>query len=204
MHQDLLSPYHHHESVIHRLPAGAKLAGTVAFVFAVVLVPRGHWAVYGACGAALLLAAALSRVPASRLVVRLLWVEPFALGMAALALFQPHGLAVFAALLARATLCLFAMVLFSSTTRFTDLLRVLWRLRVPALLVTTLALMHRYLFLLVDEMSRMLRARRSRTFAPGRAVAWRAGTAVAAGLFIRSTERAERIYGAMCARGWKT
>jgi cobalt/nickel transport system permease protein len=201
---DLLSPYQHRDSTIHRLPAGAKLAGAVAFVFSVVLLPRGTWGPLAAGFAILVAVAALSRVPASRLAGRLLWVEPFALGVALLAVFQPGGPGIFAFVLARATLCLFAMVLLSATTRFTDLLRVLWRIRLPVILVTTLALMHRYLFLLVEEMSRMLRARRSRTFLPGRAAAWRAGAAVAAGLFVRSTERAERIYGAMCARGWKT
>jgi cobalt/nickel transport system permease protein len=201
---DLLSPYQHRDSAVHRLPAGAKLAGAVAFVFAIVASPRGAWGPPAAGFAVLLAVAALSRVPASRLAGRLLWVEPFALGVALLALFQPGGPGIFAFVLARATLCLFAMVLLSATTRFTDLLRVLWTLRLPRLLVTTLALMHRYLYLLVDDTGRMLRARRSRTFVPGRIMAWRASASVAAGLFVRSSERAERIWSAMLARGWKT
>ena len=43
------------------------------------------------------------------------------------------------------------MVLLSNTTPFSELLRVLKAARVPALLVTTLSLMYRYLFVLVDE-----------------------------------------------------
>jgi cobalt/nickel transport system permease protein len=95
-------------------------------------------------------------------------------------------------------------VLLSSTTRFSAILRVLWGIRVPTLLVTTLALMHRYLFVLVDETGCMVRARRSRTFTHDRASAWRSSASVIAHLFVRSSERAERIYAAMCARGWKT
>ena len=77
------------------------------------------------------------------------------------------------------------------------------RARVPALLLTTIALMYRYLFVLADEAGRMQRARASRTLRPGRVHAWRSTAALAGQLFLRSTERAERIYAAMCARGWQ-
>jgi cobalt/nickel transport system permease protein len=95
------------------------------------------------------------------------------------------------------------MVLLSNTTPFADLLRVLKAWRMPALLVTTLSLMYRYLFVLVDEAQRMQRARASRTFTPKRRRAWRTMATVISQLFIRSSERAERIYAAMCARGWR-
>jgi cobalt/nickel transport system permease protein len=80
---------------------------------------------------------------------------------------------------------------------------VLRRLRLPKLLVTTLALMYRYLFLLTDEAQRMQRARAARTFRVDRARSWRAAATMVAQLFVRSTERAERIYAAMLARGWR-
>ncbi len=204
MHQRLLSPYQHRASPIHRLPAAAKVAGAVALVVAVVLLPRGAWPVYGACATALVLVAALARVPARHLALRLLLLEPFVVGVAALSLLQPGGTRVFLAMLAKSTLCLLAMIVLASTTRFSDVLRVLWRLRVPPLLVTSLALMYRYLSLLVDETVRMHRARKSRTFTPDRVLAWRSAATVAAHLFIRSSERGERIYAAMCARGWRT
>jgi cobalt/nickel transport system permease protein len=199
---DLLSPYRHGRSPIHRLHAGVKFAAAVAFVFAIVMLPRSAWGVHAACGAALLLIAALSRVPARHLARRLLLVEPLALGVAVLSLFQPSGLVIFATMLSRSTLCLFCMVLLSCTTRFSEILGVLRSLRVPGLLVTTLALMHRYLFLLVDETGRMLRARKSRTYTSGRLPVWRSSSGTIAHLFVRSSERAERIYAAMCARGW--
>jgi len=95
------------------------------------------------------------------------------------------------------------VVLLANTTPFSELLPVLRRVRVPALLVTTLALMHRYLFVLADEAERMRRARAARSFTRGRHFAWRALATVAGRLFIRASERAERIYAAMCARGWQ-
>ena len=105
----------------------------------------------------------------------------------------------------RSTLCLLTMVLLSNTTPFSAILQVLRRVRVPGLFVTTLALMYRYLFVLVNEAERMHRARASRTFTrkSSRHHLWRALGTVIGQLFVRSTERAERIYAAMLARGWK-
>jgi len=204
MHHALLSPYRHRRSVLHRLPALVKVTIAIAGVVAIVLLPRAAWPAYGGIAIALLAAAAASRVPLSALGRRLLVVEPFALGIALLAMFQPHGARIALTLLARSTLCLGCMVLLTSTTRFVDLLRALRQVRVPALLVTTLALMHGYLFLLFEEMGRLRRARRSRSFAAGRRRDWRISATIAAQLFVRTSERAERIYLAMAARGWKT
>ena len=97
----------------------------------------------------------------------------------------------------------FPSLVVTSTTPFAELLRTLRALRVPALLVTVLALMYRYLFVLVDEAERMQRARRSRSFSGRRVHAWASLATLAGQLFVRSSERAERIYAAMCARGWR-
>lgn len=203
MHNLLLSPYRHRASVIHRLRAPAKLLGATVCVLAAVLLPRSAWPAYAGIGAGLLMVALLSLVPPWHLVRRLLLAEPFAVGIALLALLQDNGLQVFLAMVAKSTVCLFSIILLNSTTRFTDLLQVFRQLRVPALLVVTLALMHRYLFVLFEETGRLLRARRSRTFTTGRLHAWRLMATIAAMLFVRTSERAERVYAAMCARGWK-
>jgi len=55
----------------------------------------------------------------------------------------------------RSSLCILTLILLSNTTPFSDLLDVLKRARVPALMVTTLALMYRYLFVLKDQSARM-------------------------------------------------
>jgi cobalt/nickel transport system permease protein len=203
VHDVLLNPYRHRASLIHRLPAPVKLLGATVCVLVSVLLPRTAWLGYAGIGAGLLVVAVLSSVSPWHLGKRLLLAEPFAFGIALLALLQDNGLQVFLAMLARSTLCLFCIILLNSTTRFTELLRVFRRLRVPPLLVVTLALMQRYLFVLFEETGRLLRARRSRTFAAGRRHAWSLTATVAAQLFVRTSERAERVYAAMCARGWK-
>jgi cobalt/nickel transport system permease protein len=203
MRHDFLDRYSRLDSPVHHLPAVVKLGLALGLVLMVVLLPPSRLAWLGAIAVGLVGVAALSRIPGRFLVVRLLLLEPFVLGVAILALFQPGGWRLFLFLVARCTVCLLVMVLLSNTTPFSDLLRVLKAAHVPALLVTTLSLMYRYLFVLVDETQRMKRARVSRTFAPRRARTWHTLATVVSQLFIRASERAERIYGAMCARGWR-
>jgi cobalt/nickel transport system permease protein len=135
----------------------------------------------------------------------MLLLEPLVLGVALMALLTPppqRGWPLFGFLVARSTLALLALLLFSATTPFTDMLALFRRLRVPFLLVTTLALMHRYLFVLADESARMRRARQSRTFTKRRTFQWTTASTIVAQLFLRASTRADRIYDAMSARGW--
>jgi cobalt/nickel transport system permease protein len=82
-------------------------------------------------------------------------------------------------------------------------------LRIPTMLTTIVAFLYRYLFVLTDEVIRLLRARQSRSaaipgLASGRNLVWRARVTgnMAGQLFLRSYERSDRIYNAMLARGY--
>jgi len=49
----------------------------------------------------------------------------------------------------------------------------------------------------------MRTARQARTFgSPGLAFRWRIATQLIGMLLVRAMSRAERVHGAMCARGW--
>jgi cobalt/nickel transport system permease protein len=191
------------DSAVHRLPAAAKLGVMLALVLTTVLLPRPQVAALLVVAVALLMIAAASRLPALFLLKRLLLLEPLVIGVVGLTLFQPGGGRIFAVVFLKTNLCLLATVLLANTTPFTEILRVLKRLRMPWIFVTTLTLMHRYLFVLTDEAERMRRARASRTFGRGRRLRWSVLATVIGQLFIRASERAERIFDAMCARGWK-
>lgn len=200
-HRHLLDNYSHLDSPVHRLPAWAKMLAAVALVVVLVTAPPSA-ALYVSATLALVLVAAVSRVPAAFLLKRLLLLEPFVLGVAVLVLMRPDGLRLFGIVLIRSTLCIAAMVLLSNTTPFSQMLLVLRRVRVPVLMVTTLALMYRYLYVLQDEAARMRTARASRTFDDGRRRTWHGLSTVVAQLFVRASARSERIYAAMCSRGW--
>ena len=205
-HEGFFDPYSRVESPIHNLPASIKLFIAFSIVVAVVSVPvRLIWAVtfFPAIGLFLIGVAGMSFVPPSFLLKRLAQMEPVVIGAGLLALFQPGGARVFAGVAVRTTLCLSTMLLLANTCPFPDLLGILRRLRVPAIFVTTLALMYRYLFVLVDESQRLRRARDSRTFTHDRRAAWVQSAATLGHLFVRTGDRAERVYRSMCSRGWK-
>ncbi|TAN38728.1 MAG: cobalt ECF transporter T component CbiQ [Verrucomicrobia bacterium] len=203
MNPEFIDRYSRLDSPVHKLPVGSKIVAALVLVLGVALWPAVPWQLFGAVGALLLALMLLSQIPPRFLLRRLLIAEPFALSIAALALFQPGGWHIFLVMLTKSTLCLAAMILLTATTPFTDLLAALRRARIPVVFVTTLALLYRYLFVLADESSRMRRARLSRSFAEHRAHQWRALATVAGQLFIRASGRAERIFAAMSARGWE-
>ena len=189
-----------------KLPAGLKLLVAVAIVLAASLLRRAQAPWLALPAGILLVTLLVARLPLWPLAKRLLFLEPFVLGVALMALFttgtaQERWLN-FAFLVARCTVALLAMLVFTAATPFADILRLFQRLRVPGLLVTTLALMHRYLYVLADEAGRMRRARQSRTFAARRHLRWQTLSTIIAQLFLRASDRADRIYDAMRARGW--
>jgi cobalt/nickel transport system permease protein len=203
MRHEYIDRYARLDSPVHGLPAALKLAIALALVISTVIVPMTAALYFAACGIFLLGVMFLGRLPLRFVVVRLLTLEPLAAGVALLALMQHDGLSMLIRILVRTNLCLLTMVVLANTTPFAGILDVLRSLRVPPLLVTVLALMYRYVFLLIDQSERMARARKSRTFALRRGGRWKAAAGVVGQLFIRSTERAERIYAAMSARGWR-
>jgi len=176
----------------------------------------------GAAAAGLLLAAVIaSRLPLGYVFRRAAAVLPFAV---VIGLFLPfttagrpvwhpaafgyaavvtaEGLRLYATVIAKAYLSLAYVVLLLATTPFRALLRGLAWFRVPAFFLSLLAFTYRYLFVLVDEIERLQRAWAARYFGRRRAAQFRAlGPAVGA-LFVRSYERAERVWAAMLSRGY--
>ncbi len=204
----------HGDSPVHRLDARAKLAAVAAFVLCVASFPR-----YEVTGLLpfFLLPAALARagrVP-PRPVLRLLAAaSPFALLVAvwnplldraprALApgVLVAGGLLSFASLVLRFLLCTGAALLLVATTSLPDLLRGLGQLGLPRPFVVQVQLLHRYLFLLVDEGRRVAEARALRDPSRRRPTL-RTGKRMLASLLWRTWERGERIHLAMRARGF--
>jgi cobalt/nickel transport system permease protein len=200
-----LSAHHHSRApgLLHRIPAAVKLPVGFALIVGSIIAPL-EW--IGWFLAMFLIVAAatwMSRIPPAFLLKRLLLLSPLVLGVAAASAFQPQGNTRWLAVCIKSALSLLIVLIISNTTPFSQILTVLRRVRVPDLLITTIALMHRYLSVLAEETERMRRARLGRTFIRRRRMEWRTLATIISQLFLRSSERAERIYQAMCARGWK-
>ena len=188
---------------LQRWPAGPKLAVMLVLVAGTAILPA-TWLWWHATVVALLLVAiAVGRVPVAKVLGRLAWFAPFVAGAALAAAWHGELGPGWRVVALRGGLCLATVVVFGAVTPFAALPGVLQRAGVPTLLVSTLALMHRYLFVLSDEAQRMQRARASRTLVRPRRFAWALPADVVGRLFVRASERAERIYLAMCAREWR-
>ena len=98
-------------------------------------------------------------------------------------------------------------VVLTAATPFPALLQAMRSLRLPQVLVATFGFTYRYIFVIGDEVLRLMRARTARSgvrAGRGGSVLWRARVTggMAGSLFLRSIERSERIYDAMVARGY--
>jgi len=214
------------QSLLHRLDARTKVAGTLLFIFAATLTPNGQWPAFGLLALVVAAATALGRLPPLLVLRRSALALPFLVVAVPLlftrqgddlftvpALFwrwtaTDNGLIALATVLAKSLLSVGAAVILTATTAPLDLLRALRGLGVPRIIVATLLFMYRYLFVIGEEAMRLLRARDSRSARVGRrsggSLLWRAkvlGNMVGS-LFLRSYERGERVFDAMTARGF--
>lgn len=197
----LLRSYAHVDSPVHRAPASLKVLATLSIVTAIALLPVRYAVATVGVLAGLIVLSRLARVPFRAFVARVAMAEPFVLGVAVLSLFQGRGLAVFIAIALKSTTCVAALQLLGHTTPFEDILAFLRRVKVPAVLVVTLALLARYLHVLIDETQRMRRARAARTWSTSRWGSWKALSSVITVSLVRSMARAERVHAAIRARG---
>jgi cobalt/nickel transport system permease protein len=122
-----------------------------------------------------------------------------------------EGLERFLSIAFKSWISIQVAILLATTTPFPEILRAMRALRLPRLFVAIVGLMWRYLFVIVDEVLRLMRARSSRSghshqpgLRPGGTILWRARVTggMAGSLFLRSIERSDRIYNAMLARGY--
>ncbi len=190
-------------SPAHRAPAALKLAVALALLCLTVLLPRQLTSLYWVPAGILLALWPLCGMPLRYALRRLLIAQFFILGIASLSVISPATRPVVISAIAKGNLSILIMLLLTWSTPFHEILGVLRRIGFPAIMLTILALMYRYLPVLAEESRRMERARASRTFIHTRRLAWSNLSTIIARLFVRSADRAERIYLAMCARGWK-
>lgn len=193
------------DSFVHRIDAKAKIAIFSAFILLIALTGPAAYPYFILYGALLFFAALVSKVPFSFLFKRSLTVIPFVI---LIALFIPfikgeEGVVLFWSIVIKSYLSVLFLILLTSTTKFTSLLKGFERLRVPKVFIMIISFMYRYIFLIVDEVQRMERAKESRSFAnTGCLRAVRTLSNIAGVIFVRSYERAERVYIAMCSRGF--
>lgn len=212
---DRLDRLSYQDTAVHRLDPRAKVIATLLFVTTVVSFPKYDILSLLPLFLFPVLFAVLGDIPGGLIARKVAAVSPFALFVG---IFNPlldrgtvaiaPGIAVaagwlsFASILVKFSLSISAALLLIATTSFPGICHALNRLGFPDLFVTQLLFLYRYLFVLLDEASRMVRARESRSFGGGR-IPLRLFARLAGELLVRTVERAERIHGAMLARGFR-
>jgi cobalt/nickel transport system permease protein len=205
-------------SPIHRWDPRAKLVAILSLIFSVVLIPDMMMASVGLAVALLLVF--ISRLPLRFVLGHLVGVSLFILPLSVIILFTYHqgnevvrfaflrvttGGLEYASLIAVRALAAIILVLpMVGTMRFDVAMKALERLRVPPKLVQMIMFTYRYIFVLIGEFQRMLRALASRGFSAGLNVGSISTMGKLIGMFfIRSQGRAERVYNAMLSRGYE-
>ncbi|MDA8123158.1 MAG: cobalt ECF transporter T component CbiQ [Deltaproteobacteria bacterium] len=203
------------DTAVHRLDPRAKVIATMLFVVSVVSFPRYEVLSLFPFLLFPVLMSAIGDIPAGFIARKVVAISPFAVFVG---MFNPlfdtstvsiaPGLSVsagwisFASILVKYALTISAALLLIATTSFPGICRGLRRLKVPSLFVSQLLFMYRYLFVLMEEAMRVVRARDMRSFGK-RGTGGRIFIRIVGTLFLRTVERAERIYGAMLARGFR-
>ncbi len=221
-----LDPYLPGSSLVHRLDPRVKVGWALGFILAVALTPPDAWPVSILLVAIAAAVAILAEMPAGIVLRRAAMATPFALSALPL-LFTVSGYELWtlpwgwtvtyegavrcASVVMKTWLSVIMAGVLTATTRMPVLLGALRALGVPRLLVATINLMWRYLFVLVAEARRLMHARSARSAASprpglhaGGSIIWRAKVtgSMAGSLFLRALDRADRTYGAMVARGY--
>lgn len=214
-------------SPIHELDARTKVLIALAYILCASLIPAGRFGGFALLWLAVLAIIYLAQIGMGYVLRRSVVALPFALaaitlpftipGQTLLTLPVLGGLSVslegtvrFVSIVIKSWLSLQMAIVLVSVTPFPQLIWSLHALRIPPLLVTIVSFTYRYLFVLSDEVLRLLRARTARSakiagMQSGGSIVWRGKVAggMAGALMIRSFERSERIYTAMAARGYQ-
>jgi cobalt/nickel transport system permease protein len=203
---DFLDRYSRGRSICHRLPTGIKLIATLAVIIGGLMVPADSWPVQGILLCLVFVAHSFAGIPIGYLWERLFGFWIFAL---MLTISIPAGKGFQAGwdlaltILFQSTLAFLAGLWLVNVTPFDRLLHTMRRWGMPRLLVAILAFMYRYSYVVFDELHRMRTARSARGFGRGGWWAsWTSSGQLVGMLLVRSLSRAERVHGAMLARGW--
>jgi cobalt/nickel transport system permease protein len=181
MHIHALDAYRSKVSFVHHLDARVKLVLTVGFIVSTALTPDGAWLAYALLAGLALVVIAASRLGMGFVLRRSLVALPFALaavtvmfsttGQALLTVrvfggdlsITDAGLTRFVSILLKSWLSVQMAVVLTASTPFPDLLRAMRSLHLPKVLVAVIGFAYRYIFVIADEVARMMRARAARS-----------------------------------------
>ena len=221
MKHNYLDQYSDLNSFIHSRSPVIKLISFVMFIVFIVLTDPSLFMSFALYGCLIVVLIFMSRIPITYILKKAISIVPF---IFAIAIFIPflkegkalwehdfgilrlavthEGLMMFWNVIIKACLSVLCMVLLMASTGFTKLLKASEDLKIPKLIVMIFSFMYRYIFVLQDQLERMKVAKDSRSVGGKRLPQIKALSNMLGVLFIKSYERGEAIYLAMCSRGF--
>lgn len=203
------------DTPLHRLDPRAKLLTTVVFIFSVV--SYGKYEISGLLPFFIYPAVliGLGNLPIGYLLRKLLFISPFVLfigifnpwfDQATMIQLGPLGISggwlSFCSLLLRFTLTVGAALMLIATTGFTSICMAMEKLGAPRVFTVQLLLLYRYLFVLIGETIRIIRAYSLRSFNRRGKIPYRVFLQILGNLLLRTIDRAQRIHMAMLSRAF--
>jgi cobalt/nickel transport system permease protein len=202
------------ESPVHRLDATAKLVATVVFIVTVVSFGRYELSAMVPFFIFPAVMIALGDLPARYLCGKVLVVCPFAL---AVSIFNPlfdHAIVMqlggmhitggwisCLSIVMRSILTVTAVLVLIAVTGLPAVCRSLQRLGMPKVFALQILFLYRYLVVLAEEGRRVSLARELRSFG-GKGLGLASYAPLLGHLLLRTGARADRVHGAMLARGF--
>jgi cobalt/nickel transport system permease protein len=221
LNQYLIEKYAGLSSPLHRLDARSKVLAYFLLIVVSVSTPPSFYLAFAAYFGIILASMIISKVPSRYYFARLMLAVPFVFLVAvSIPFMHPAsgagsismgiipisvsrtGLLIFWNVLAKAIIGIMSLSIISATTPFPEFLKALEFFRIPKFFTLLAGFTYSYIFILLDEIVRMKRARDSRLYGGRwiwhtRVIGQMIGT-----LFLRSYERGERVYVAMVSRGF--
>ena len=199
---------------VHKLDPRAKILTTAVFLVTVMSFGRYDLSAIVPFFLYPMVMMGAGNLPMGYLLKRILVVLPF---VGLIGIFNPlldraivmqlgsvgisGGWVSFLSILLRCILTVWVAMILIATTGFHTMCSGLERMGVPNVFVVPLLLVHRYLFVLVDEASRMTRARSLRSFSK-RGHGLKVWSSLGGHLLLRTMDRAHRVHRAMLSRGF--
>ena len=199
---------------VHRLDPRVKLIATLLFLFTVISFSKYEIIALLPFFLYPVLLMTIGEIPLLFIIKKVVLVSPFAIFVG---IFNPlldsgqvvllQGLTIsagwlsFFSIMVKFILTVSTALLLVATSSFPGVCHALRQLGVPSLFVSQLLFLYRYIFVLMEETMRIVRARDMRSYGR-RGTGIRVFVRIVGILFIRTVERAERVYYAMLSRGF--
>ncbi len=202
------------DSPIHRLDPRAKLISTLLFI--VLVVSFDEYEISGLIPFIIypIFLIALGNLPLRYLLKKMLLVSPFAI---MIGIFNPFfdqkiiltvgdvgisgGWVSFMSIMLRFVLTVSATLTLIACTGFNAVCLALSKMGVPKVFIMQLLFLYRYIYVLMEEGIRMIRAKSLRSFSDER-TSMKVFVSMLGNLLLRTLDRAQRIYQAMTCRGF--